>query len=177
MKRLFLVFAFLVSTVGFSQRIMEGEMQLNAGVGFTSGWGTPFFIGGDYGILPDISVGAQLIYTSKTDTGYSIANEQRQYYTWKTTWFSFGGNANYHFNTLLNMPNNMDLYAGLTIAYNSYTYSYPSGLDKSYYSNYNPLGLGGQTGFRYFFSDKIAVGIEFGLGSTSGGKVGITYKL
>ncbi|WP_366185107.1 hypothetical protein [Flavobacterium ovatum] len=46
------------------------------------------------------------------------------------------------------------------------------------YNGAENLGLGLQIGGRYFFTDRFGINLQFGGGNvTSGGKIGITYKL
>ncbi len=171
MKKLSLLVMVLFSTVVFSQRIQEGGHQVNAGLGFSSGWGLPVFAGYDYAVTNDITIGGQINYATSSDT-YAT-------FKWNSTWVSFGANGNYHFNNVLQIPNNFDVYAGVTLAYNLYSYDYPSELDAKYRTGSNSkMGFRGQIGGRYFFNDKFAINVEFGGGSVAtGGRVGITYKL
>ncbi len=145
-------------------------MQVNAGLGFSSGWGLPLYAGVDYGVTNDITVGAQLSYASSSNSIYN--------YNWKETWIGLGINGNYHFNTVLELPNKYDVYAGATLAYNNLSYNYPKELPKTYrIGNDSGVGFRGQIGGRYFFNDKFALNLEFGGGNIAvGGKLGITYK-
>ena len=171
MKKLFLMLGIISTTVAFGQRVQKGESQLNAGVGFASDFGTPFYLGFDYGVHPDITVGAQASYASK-DYGYGT------YGNFKGTWFGIGANANYHFNTILKFPNNWDLYAGATLAYNSFNYDYPNGLNSNVFgATSSGVGFAGQIGARYYFSENFGINVEFGGGTiASGGKAGVSYK-
>lgn len=170
MKKL-LIFAALmaVSTLSFGQRLQEGERQVNAGLGFNSGgWNIPIYASVDYGIYPDISVGGILSYSSRD---YEYENHKN-----KGSWLSIGAKADYHFNTLLEIPNEWDLYAGLTLAYNYFKY------DNDWHNDYkgydkSKLGLSVQIGGRYYFDERWAVNLEFGGNNiASGGKIGVTYK-
>lgn len=157
-----------VATLSFGQRLQEGEKQLNAGVGFNSGgWDVPIYVGLDYGIYPDITVGGILTYVSR-DFSYTEGRKD------KGTWLSIGARGDYHFNTLLEIPNNWDLYAGLTLAYNYFNYDYEYNghdYDKS------GIGLTMQVGGRYYFDEQWAVNLEFSGGNVaSGGKIGVSYK-
>lgn len=172
MKRFFLVLVILSSSLVFSQRIQKDGKQINAGISLTSaGWGVPIYGGFDYGITNDITIGLQASYASQSKTfgGYSS----------KGTWFGLGANGNYHFNTLLEIPNKWDVYAGVTLAYNSFSWNYPKEVSDAYKTGTaSGVGLAGQVGARYFFSDTIGINLEFGGGNiTSGGKVGITFKI
>lgn len=169
MKKIMVLAAALVSSVVFSQRITQGGSQVNAGLGFSSGWGVPIYAGYDYGVTDDITVGVQASVTSDND---KLTDSKGQTYNQKSTWFGLGVNGNYHFNRLLKVPNNFDVYAGVTLAYDLFTYSH--GIS----SNTSDLGFAGQIGGRYFFNNNLAVNLEFGGGNVaSGGKIGITYRL
>ncbi|MBS9773920.1 MAG: outer membrane beta-barrel protein [Tenacibaculum sp.] len=170
MKKLILLVAVVFSSVAFSQRIQEGGIQANAGLGFSNGWGVPVYVGADYAITNDITIGAQLSYSTST-TKYST-------YKWKGTWLGFGINGNYHFNELLKLDNKFDVYAGVTLAYNHFSYNYPTELKNYDGGSSSGVGFAGQIGGRYFFNKKIAVNLEFGGGNVStGGKLGITYVI
>jgi len=92
---------------------------------------------------------------------------------WKHSIIGISGNGNYHFNRVLNIPSPWDFYAGLNLGF--YVWSSPNDYVGSHSSG---LGLGGQIGGRYYFSDNFGVNLEFGGGNAfGGGKVGITLKL
>lgn len=155
----------LLSGKTFGQNPLPmGKSQLNLGVGF-SGWGVPFYVGFDYGVHKDITVGGEFSSRSYKEN-------------WKSSDYShnimgFSGNGNYHFNSVLNIPKKWDFYAGLNIGF--YVWSSPS-----YYSgdNTSGLGYGTQIGGRYNISNKVGLNLEFGGGNAfSGGKFGVTIKL
>ncbi len=168
-KLLIIIMGLFALNLALGQRLSEAEMQVNAGLGFnSSGWGVPIYAGLDYGIHPDITVGAILSYASKT-YNYAMHNN-------KGTWIGIGARGDYHFNSLLEIPNDWDAYAGVTLSYNyfSYDHSWEKG-----YSNYDDSGLGLaiQIGGRYYFNEQWAVNLELGGGSVaSGGKIGVSYK-
>jgi outer membrane immunogenic protein len=166
MKKInFLVALCLVSIGSFAQGTLEkGGLQLNAGLG-TSGWGTPVYVGLDYGVGSDFTIGGELSYRSQSNNYYGSK--------YKSSVIGIGANGNYHFNRILEMPSKWDLYAGLGLNY--YIWSYDNDNYKG--SDNSNLGLGAQIGARYFFSDKFGLNLELGGGNaTSGGKIGITYK-
>ncbi|MCB0459891.1 MAG: outer membrane beta-barrel protein [Flavobacteriaceae bacterium] len=169
MKKLILLAFLLITSFGFSQRILEGDTELNAGIGFSSGgWALPVYGGIDYGITDDISVGGMVSFSSQN---YNYTGGK-----YKGKWMSIGANGNYHFNTLLDIPDEFDVYAGLTLAYNSFSYDYPSG-DYTFSNKASGVGFAAQIGARYFFTDTIGVNLEFGGGDiASGGKAGITVR-
>lgn len=143
--------------------LAQGQMQLNAGFGFSS-WGLPVYVGLDYGVHPDISIGGELSFRSYSDNWNNS--------DYNHTVIGISANGNYHFNTLMEIPSNWDVYAGLNLGFYIYT------SDKDYGgSNSSGLGLGAQIGGRYYWSENWGVNLEFGGGNAfSGGKVGITYK-
>lgn len=172
-KRALTFIVILFTTITFSQRVAKGESQINAGLGFASGWGVPFYGGFDYGVHEDITIGAQASFASTNKNfGFDTNNV-------KGTWFGLGVNGNYHFNTLLEIPNKWDVYAGITIAYNSFSWNYPSSYPNNFKTGSSSgVGIAGQVGARYYFSDKFGVNLEFGGGNVaSGGKLGISFKL
>lgn len=174
MKKLILAgaLALLGATTMSAQRVVKGETQLNAGVGFSTGdWGVPVYAGVDYGVHKDITVGAEASYSSAKLGSYG--------YKIKSTWFGVGVNANYHFNSLLKIPNKWDVYAGINLAYNNFSYDYPNGIDGSRFGfDGSGIGFGAQIGGRYYFTDNLGVNLQFGGGSVgdASGRVGISYK-
>ncbi len=142
--------------------IEPGELQVNLGLGLST-YGTPVYGGLEFGLANNFSVGGELSYRKYGK--YSIYNPSI------TTIAAVG---NYHFNELLEIPSNWDLYAGLSLGYsiwsdnNKYDYSWFKG---------SGVYITGQVGGRYFFSDKFGVNLELGGGNYSGGKIGITLKI
>jgi outer membrane immunogenic protein len=140
----------------------KGSKQLNAGIGF-SGWGVPVYVGLDFGVARDFSLGIEGSFRSY---GQDYTGSK-----YRSSIIGFSGNGNYHFNRILEIPSNWDFYAGLNIGY--YIWSSPTnypGGDRS------SLGLGGQIGGRYFFQKNFGLNLELGGGDAfSDGKFGITY--
>lgn len=166
MKKL-LIMAILVLTSGvlFSQnQSQRGKTQLNLGVGF-SGWGIPLYIGFDHGVSNDITLGAELSYRAYNENWH-----QDKYHH---SIVGLSGNANYHFNRILNIPPQWDFYAGLNLGF--FFWSSPEHYDGDHTSG---IGLGGQVGARYYFNNKVGINLEFGGGNAfSGGKIGLTFVL
>ena len=167
MKKISIVLAvvlFSALAVNAQSPLGNGGKQLNAGIGF-SGWGVPFYLGLDFGVHKDITLGLEGSFRSYSDNWDK--------YNYSHNIFGFSGNGNYHFNTILEIPRNWDLYAGLNIGF--YIWSSPSGYNGSHNSG---LGLGGQVGGRYYINNKFGLNLEFGGGNAfSGGKFGISVKL
>ena len=159
------VLCFLIKTT-FSQGTMPiGQAQFNIGVGL-SNYGTPVYLGIDYGALKDLSIGGELSFRSYDERW------GQNYYRRSIT--GLAANANYHFNSILLLPSKFDFYAGLNLGF--YNWSSPdAGYDGGHSSG---LGLGAQVGGRYYFTRKFGLNLEFGGGNAfSGGKVGLTFKL
>jgi outer membrane immunogenic protein len=157
-----ILFLFSVALCSAQYALPEGGKQLNAGVGASS-WGTPLYIGLDFGVHPDISVGGELSFRSYRQkflgTKYS------------STIIGIGANANYHFNHILEIPTQWDLYAGVTVGFYLWNSS-----DNYIGDGASGLGFSGQAGGRYYFNDKWAINVELGGGTVSGGRLGITKK-
>lgn len=143
----------------------KGDMQLNAGLGL-SGYGIPIYLGLDYGVGHDITIGGRVSYRTYTE------------HNWRTTTIGFAANGNYHFNQLLSLPSKFDLYAGLSLGYLHYTNKYtgPDNVYRSKVTNDSPLDWGIQIGGRYFFTDQLGLNLEFSGGALYGAHIGITYK-
>jgi len=165
-KLLLIVVLALISGLTFSENLSaQGKNQLNLGVGF-SNWGVPLYIGIDHYVSTDVTLGGEFSYR-----GYREHWKDNDYYDRNVMGFS--GNANYHFNTVLEIPRTWDLYAGLNVGF----YVWNS-IDNYYGDNNSGLGLGGQIGGRYYLSNKVGLNLEFGGGNAfRGGKVGLTIKI
>lgn len=167
MKKIVLMLAAVVAlTVGtqsasFAQSpYNKGQLQLNGGFGF-SGRGIPVYFGLDYAVVPDFTLGGEFAWRGDDhkDNRYNL--------------FSFSVNGNYHFNRLLSIPRNWDLYAGLNVGFHKYNYK--NDWDGGYNSG---LGLGAQIGGRYYFNETIGLNLELGGGNrVSGGKIGLSFRL
>lgn len=162
---LFLILFSFFSNLAFSQSPLPvHKTQINVGVGL-SDWGIPFYLGLDYSVHKDITIGGEFSYRSY--------REKWKDYRYNHSIMGFSGNGNYHFNSLLGMSQDWDLYAGLNLGF--YVWSSPG----DYYGDHTSgLGLGAQVGTRYYFSDKVGINLEVGGGNAfSGGKFGVTIKL
>lgn len=166
MNKLFLTIMLLtISVAAFAQYPLAiGEKQLNAGLGLSS-WDIPVYIGLDYGFKSDVSLGGEFSFNTYRE------NYQDSHYN--HTIIGILGNANYHFNHILELSKEWDVYAGLNIGL--YIWSSPNDYPGDHNSG---LGLGAQIGSRYYLSDKFGVNLELGGGNVlSGGKFGVTIKL
>lgn len=161
---------FLVTSSLFAQAPLgKGGAQINAGVGFSS-WGVPVYVGADFGVHPAITIGPKLSYRNYND------NFLGGKYSQSLTVISFNGN--YHFNELLNLTSQWNLYAGLSLGY--YIWSdvkWDGNSNTTFGGEATGLGLDIQVGGRYFFNEKCGLNLELGGGTGSGGSFGVTYKL
>ena len=166
MKKLIISLSLILITgFAFSQSpLYRGSSLLNLGVGLSDS-GIPVYIGFDHSVSQDITLGAELSYRAYNE------NWQDDYYNHNIVGIS--GNANYHFNNLFRISPRWDLYAGANIGF--YIWTSPDGYTGSHSSG---LGLGGQIGGRYFFTNNLAVNLEFGGGNAfNGGKLGLSFRL
>ena len=137
--------------------IDKSKLQFNAGIGLST-WGIPIYVGADYWITEDITIGLEASF------------RYRFLQTWKYGYIGGSLNGNYHFTKILQLPDNMDVYAGLSAGPYIGFGNYFTGLSSFYF------GIGGQIGGRYKINDKLWVNAELGGGSLSGAKIGITLR-
>lgn len=148
-------------TVSAQAPLGKGGAQFNAGLGFSS-FGTPIYLGADFGVHRDFTVGPVFSYRNY---GY-----RSQGFKYDQSLIVLGFNGNYHFNSIFDLPSEWDVYAGLTLGYYIWSDNDFIGAETS------GIGFNGQIGARYFFTKKFGVNLEFGGGTASGGGLGITYK-
>jgi outer membrane immunogenic protein len=156
-----LIAAVLMYSANGQYALSKGSSQLNAGIGLST-WGIPVYIGFDYGAGTDISAGAEVSFRN-----YSTRFAGERY---RHSIMGFSGNVNYHFNGILDIPEEFDVYAGLNLGFYVWNSrdNYPG-------SDLSGVGIGAQIGGRYYFDSKTAVNLEFGGGNSfGGGKFGIT---
>lgn len=160
---------FLVSSAAFAQNVLESPV-LNAGIGI-SGWGVPIYVGVDFPVHEAITVGGHLSYQTDSE---SFLGER-----WRHTIIGISGRGDYHFNALLDLPEQWDLYAGLSLGYWVWNTKYSGDFDLDYSgSGSGGFGIFAQLGARYFFTEKLGANLEVGGGNIlSGGKLGISILL
>ncbi len=141
-----------------AQSFNKGDINVGAGIGLGSrfGGGLPIAIHGEYGITDAISGGVYAAFVSHSYWTYTV----------------IGVRGAYHFNELLDLSDELDVYGGLTILNTSVKADgigrlggVGSGLDFGIY-------IGG----RYYFTDNIAAYAELGNG-VAYFQVGVTLKL
>jgi hypothetical protein len=161
--------------VSKAQGFNEGGIDLNLGVGFTSSNGfIPVFFGGNYMIKDFISVGAEMQFRiDNTNYGY-LGSE----YNYHRNGFAFITRADFHFNDLLKLPEEFDVYGGIDLGVVFYG-DYKSN-DTDYYWNDgdDSYFVGGpHAGGHWMFADKFGLNAEVGGRSADGAymKVGVTF--
>ena len=166
MKKLIFALSFVfVSVFAFAASpLYTGTSQLNLGLGLSDS-GIPVYIGFDHAVSRDVTLGAELSYRAYNE------NWHNDYYDHDIIGIS--GNANYHFNNLFQISSRWDLYAGANVGF--YYWTSPNGYTGNHSSG---LGLGGQIGGRYYFSNSLGLNLEFGGGNAfRGGKIGLSIRL
>lgn len=141
----------------------KGNEQVNGGLGFST-WGVPLYVGMDFGVHQDVTIGPVVSFRNYSERFNTIR--------YSHSIVVLGFNGNYHFNSLIDLDPEWDLYAGLTLGY--WIWSSPNEYDGPRGTS---IGLVGQVGARYFINDKIGLNLEFGGGIASGGRFGVTIKL
>ena len=169
MKKALLTLLVLVAFVTiFAQNpVAKGQAQINAGIGLSS-WGVPVYVGLDYGVHKDVTIGGEISHRSYR------RKHHNHHYDHSVTGVS--GNVNYHFNHVLNIPRNWDFYAGLNLGF--YIWNDNDDWDDDWGDDNSNLGLGAQVGGRYYFSNTVGINLELGGNNAfSGGKLGLSFKL
>lgn len=160
----------IVTYSALAQGALEkGGKQLNAGFGIST-FGVPIYLGADFGISENITIGPRISYRKNTEKYFGNK------YSQSLTIIAFNGN--YHFNQLLKLPDAWNVYAGITLGY--YIWSDVKWNNSSitgFGGEGSGLGFDAQVGARYFFNENFGVNLELGGGTGSGGIIGITYKL
>lgn len=139
MKKVLLSLAAVIAIVAiFAQNpVAKNQTQINAGVGLSS-WGVPVYLGFDHGVHKDITMGMELSYRAYRD-------DDKDHDDYRHNVIGISGNANYHFNHILNIPRNWDFYAGLNLGF--YIWNSPY----NYHGNHTSgLGLGSDWGTLLF---------------------------
>lgn len=167
MKKLILICGIILFSFNNNAKAQNpidvGQMQLNAGFGL-SNYGFPVYVGLDYGIHPDITIGGEVSFRSYRENYFGTKYGHNI--------FGFSANGNYHFNTIMGIPDNFDFYAGANVGFVMWNSPRSYGGSRS-----SGLGLGLQVGGRYYFNEKFGINLEFGGGNSfSGGKIGVSVR-
>ncbi len=147
---LFIVMIFVMAASGYAQNgnelsIEKSKIRLNAGSGFYSG-GFPVYAFADFNIAPDWTIGPQVNFVFYNDFHFVLS-----------------GRADYHFNTLMNIPDTWDLYAGATM-----------GID---FSSHTSFSSGLHVGARWYWDRTWGLNAEIGGGTYFNASIGVSMKL
>ncbi|HCZ34594.1 MAG TPA: hypothetical protein DHV26_01550 [Cytophagales bacterium] len=174
MKKLVLVLAVGLVSLGYheaSAQFSKGDNLINLGIGINSYYSGGIPIGASYehGITEDISIGAGIDYLSHR---YNFGSSR---YGFAALYLGFRGS--YHFNNLIKHNlEELDLYAGATLGYRSFSWKDDSSgltLNDTYG---NGLFLGAHLGARYYFKPNIGGFLELGAGGSGNARLGLAFK-
>lgn len=154
-----LMMMILASGVGFSQQgeapLAKGEMQLNFGQGMYYNAYFPLYVGMDFAVQDDITIGGQY--------GMDVTFD----------WMSMTFRGDYHFNRIIGIPKDFDFYAGGGVGINfGLGGIYTIGIGNGHVGPVLETHVGG----RWFWSDKWGMNAEFMAGSFFGSSFGLTMK-
>lgn len=163
----------LISTNSYAQYnpYSDGSNLVTVGVGFSS-WGIPVFARYELPVADNITVGGTVSFQTYGETYAS--------YKYKHTITGLNARGSYHFNELLNAPDDWDFYAGASLGYYIWKTKYDGAGTMYDYTGTGSGGfsIGGHAGARYFVNDNIAINLELGGGSVlAGGTLGVTFIL
>jgi hypothetical protein len=129
--------------------------------------GSSFSVGAgyEYGVTPDISVGALIDYYQYS---YTFINSLTEKY------IIFGAQGNYHFGKALKADPKIDPFAGLVLAYQNISWSWDNQAAEGFIPSGSGMVFGGQAGIRYFVSPTLALYGQLGFGITYL-KVGVDF--
>jgi len=145
-----------------AQSFEQGDINVGGGIGLgnnTIAGGTGITAHAEFGVTEVISVGGYLAFSGTNYLGF------------RRNSLVIGGRGAYHFNELLTLPDELDLYAGLGLYYEIVS----SDLD-GYIGPGNRLLFGVHLGGRYYFTDNIGAFAELG-SAVSVLQLGVTIKL
>lgn len=155
---------------GGKTALEKGSFQINAGSGY-SNWGIPIYVGMEYAFNEDVTLGGFASYSTYTEHWSS--------YKWRHNVFSFFASGNMHVNRLLEFDDNVDLYGGVSLGFNSYNTEGDGAPAGAQYGGSKSSGLlyGIQAGVRYYFIENLGVNAEVILGNLTAVHAGLTYRI
>lgn len=164
MKKIVIIFLFILIqgiSYGGNPRLI-GKYQTNIGIGLSE-YSPPVYFGIENYLLNDITIGMEVSYRS--------SNTTREGKFYRENIIGFSANGNYHFNEMLDLDKEWDLYSGLNAGY---YYWYSPNSNEYFNSN---IGIGFQIGGRYYFNEYFGVNAEIGAGNAfNGGKFGFSFR-
>ncbi|MDJ1479438.1 hypothetical protein QNI16_03010 [Cytophagaceae bacterium YF14B1] len=173
----------LICSFSAQAQYAKGDLLINPGISF-GGYYSGYV--GSYTGIPGLSANIEYNVTDNIAVGGYLGFATRNYaksYGYKWTSFGFGGRGVFHATEVLNDAFNgsmnsekLDIYGGLSLGYETFSYS---GDNSSYWSGYSTGGvvLGGILGCRYMFNPAIGVFGEVGRGAFGALTLGVSFKL
>jgi hypothetical protein len=159
--------SFVVTATSLAQ-YKEAKSYLGPRVGIgVNGSSLAVGAGYEYGVTPDISVGALIDYYQWSYTPYGAFGGKYKYIV-------FGAQGNYHFGKLLKWEDKLDPFAGVVLAYQNISWSWDNQAYSFWSASASGLVFGGQAGIRYFVSPTVALYGQAGFGITYL-KVGVDF--
>ena len=163
----------LLSTNSFAQYnpYTDGSGLATVGVGF-SGWGIPIFVRYEHPVADNITVGGAASFQTHSENWSS--------YKWKHTIVGLNARGSYHFNEIINAPDEWDFYGGVSLGYYIWNTKYDGPGSAYVYSGGGSGGfnIGAHVGATYFVKDNLGITVELGGGSVlAGGTLGVTFVL
>jgi hypothetical protein len=157
-----------------SQAHVKGDFILNGGLGFGSALygGVSVFLGGEYMINDDISIGLEYVHMSYSEDMGSYYYGTNYTIDYKIT--TFGPRISYHAMRLLDIANpKLDLYGGLFLGYAGVKAETSYG---TYDDDESPLAYSLYIGANYMVTERFGFMGELGYG-VSALKLGVVFKL
>jgi hypothetical protein len=182
MKKIALTVFLATALISLNQSIkaqdsfVKGDVALNLGFGVTSGLGlAPVCFGADFMINDFISAGAELDYRwDRANYYYSVYGD----HIYSRNGIAFITRGQFHFNDLLKLPGQFDVFAGIDLGLGFYGKS-KAYYDYVYWDSKVYFLAGPQVGGRWFFTDKLGLYVITGFRSNDGADFGfgLTFKV
>lgn len=172
LKKAFFLIA-LISGISLSTRaqgfeIEPGFKQVNFGFGVST-WGVPIYGGMDFGVSDKITIGPRISYRRYGDNFHALGTR----YSYHYNIFNLSFRGDYHFGSHISgLPEQLDLYGGLSLGYSIFTNDY-DGPDDGLEDSRAYVAL--QAGGRWYFTENWAANAELSGGSLSGLEIGLSY--
>jgi len=152
------------------------DSHLNVGLGL-SRWGIPLHFSYDFPVASDINLAPWTSIQSYNERVKYNSNELN----WSHTIIGLGVSGQYYFDSLLELPEQFDVYGGLGLGFYIWNTKYKGNdFNNVDYTGSASGGLGGFlfVGGRYYMNDKVALNLELKGGNLlSVGQFGVSFRL
>jgi hypothetical protein len=194
MKKVSIFFGLMVVIFSGSLKAQESDMESNyqrpynqlLQGGFSFGYYGYGYVGTRTGFTLPLSVAYETYLGENFSGGGFLGYSSYRYegfsdYQYRWTFLDFGVRASYHYIPLLNEitdaeidQEKWDFYVSLMLIFERRSFSSTDEYYQDYYNDGFHTSLGSVAGFRYKFSDALAVYFEGGRGSFGYGNLGVT---